>query len=93
MSTGNAQTLHEPVLLAEVLAAATRGAARRGRHRRARRDMPGRSAPRAPAVLGIDRDPDALATARARLGDSGMTWLEAPYASPGGARGRDGVRA
>jgi 16S rRNA (cytosine1402-N4)-methyltransferase len=40
-----------------------------------------RSAPGA-SVLGIDRDPDALATARARLGDTGMTWLEAPYASP-----------
>jgi 16S rRNA (cytosine1402-N4)-methyltransferase len=41
------------------------------------------AAPRAAAsILGIDRDPDALMTARARLGDTGMTWLEAPYASP-----------
>jgi 16S rRNA (cytosine1402-N4)-methyltransferase len=33
-------------------------------------------------VLGIDRDPDALSTARARLGDDGVTWLESPYAAP-----------
>jgi len=33
-------------------------------------------------VLAIDRDPDALATARGRLGTAGVTWLEAPYASP-----------
>ncbi|HEX6105356.1 MAG TPA: 16S rRNA (cytosine(1402)-N(4))-methyltransferase RsmH [Gemmatimonadales bacterium] len=32
-------------------------------------------------VLGIDRDPDALAVARRRLGDS-ITYLEAPYDSP-----------
>jgi 16S rRNA (cytosine1402-N4)-methyltransferase len=31
-------------------------------------------------VLGIDRDPDAIREARARLGDSGMRYLEAPYA-------------
>lgn len=81
MSTGNAQTLHEPVLLAEVLAAAA--AARRvvdatvghGGHAGALRAQGAH-------VLGIDRDPDALATARARLGDEGMTWLEGPYASP-----------
>ena len=81
MSTGNAQTLHEPVLLAEVLAAAA-GARRvvdatvgHGGHAGAIRAQ-------GASVLGIDRDPDALATARARLGDAGMTWLEAPYASP-----------
>jgi 16S rRNA (cytosine1402-N4)-methyltransferase len=34
-------------------------------------------------VLGIDRDPDALAIARARLGP-GLQTLEAPYASEGG---------
>ena len=81
MSTGNAQTLHEPVLLAEVLLAAA--GARRvvdatvgdGGHAGALRAQ-------GAEVLGIDRDPDALATARARLGDAGMTWLEAPYASP-----------
>lgn len=32
-------------------------------------------------VLGIDRDPDAIATARARLGAAGMEYVEAPYAS------------
>lgn len=32
-------------------------------------------------VLGIDRDPDAIATARTRLGEVGMTYLQAPYAS------------
>lgn len=32
-------------------------------------------------VLGIDRDPDAIATARARLGDVGMHYLQAPFAS------------
>lgn len=81
MSTGNAQTLHEPVLLAEVLAAAA-GARRvvdatvgHGGHAGALRA-------RGAEVMGIDRDPDALATARARLGDAGMSWLEAPYASP-----------
>ena len=83
MSTGNAQTLHEPVLLAEVLAAAA-GARRvvdatvgHGGHAGALRAA-------GASVLGIDRDPDALATARARLGDEGMTWLEAPYASAAG---------
>ncbi|HEY4322110.1 MAG TPA: 16S rRNA (cytosine(1402)-N(4))-methyltransferase RsmH [Gemmatimonadales bacterium] len=33
------------------------------------------------SVLGIDRDPDAIATARARLGDSQITYLQRPYAS------------
>jgi 16S rRNA (cytosine1402-N4)-methyltransferase len=32
-------------------------------------------------VLGIDRDPDAIAIARARLGDERIRYLEAPYAS------------
>jgi len=32
-------------------------------------------------VLGIDRDPDAIATARARLGEAGVTYLQLPYAS------------
>lgn len=32
-------------------------------------------------VLGIDRDPDAIATARRRLGEQGMHYLLAPYAS------------
>ncbi|MEP6589760.1 MAG: 16S rRNA (cytosine(1402)-N(4))-methyltransferase RsmH [Gemmatimonadota bacterium] len=34
------------------------------------------------AVLGIDRDPDAIATARTRLGEEGVSYLQAPYASP-----------
>jgi 16S rRNA (cytosine1402-N4)-methyltransferase len=33
-------------------------------------------------VLGIDRDPDALAVSRRRLGDVRIRYLEAPYASP-----------
>jgi 16S rRNA (cytosine1402-N4)-methyltransferase len=33
-------------------------------------------------VLGIDRDPDAIATAMARLGALGLRVLQAPYASP-----------
>lgn len=81
MSTGNAPILHEPVLLAEVLAAAS-GARRvvdatlgHGGHAVALR---GRGA----VILGIDRDPDAVATARARLGSEGVTYLQAPYASP-----------
>jgi 16S rRNA (cytosine1402-N4)-methyltransferase len=32
-------------------------------------------------ILGIDRDPDAIATARARLGEEGVSYLLAPYAS------------
>jgi len=32
-------------------------------------------------ILGIDRDPDAIATARARLGAAGITYLQASYAS------------
>ena len=31
-------------------------------------------------VLAIDRDPDAIAAARARLGTEGITYLQAPYA-------------
>jgi 16S rRNA (cytosine1402-N4)-methyltransferase len=32
-------------------------------------------------VLGIDRDPDAIARARARLGTAGIRYVTAPYAS------------
>src|SRR5919107_5400386 len=32
-------------------------------------------------VLGIDQDPDALAISRARLGDQGIHYLRAPFAS------------
>lgn len=33
-------------------------------------------------VLGIDRDPEAIARTRGRLGESGIRYLNAPYASP-----------
>jgi 16S rRNA (cytosine1402-N4)-methyltransferase len=33
-------------------------------------------------VLAIDRDPEAIGFARARLGDEGIRYLEAPYHSP-----------
>ena len=33
-------------------------------------------------VLGIDRDPEALAVSRARLGDTRIRYLQASYASP-----------
>jgi len=32
-------------------------------------------------VLGIDRDPEAIAISRKRLGDDGIQYLQAPYAS------------
>jgi 16S rRNA (cytosine1402-N4)-methyltransferase len=75
-----ATSFHVPVLLAPVLAAA--GGARRavdatlgdGGHTAALRAAGAQ-------VLGIDRDPDALAVSRRRLGDAGIQYLEAPYAS------------
>ncbi len=71
---------HTPVLLAPVLSAA--GAARRivdgtlgdGGHAAA-------FLARGACVLGIDRDPSAMARARARLGDTGITYLPATYGS------------
>ena len=33
-------------------------------------------------VLGIDRDPEAIARTRGRLGEAGLHYLNAPYASP-----------
>jgi 16S rRNA (cytosine1402-N4)-methyltransferase len=33
-------------------------------------------------VLGIDRDPEAIAVSRRRMGDAAIHYLEAPYASP-----------
>jgi 16S rRNA (cytosine1402-N4)-methyltransferase len=33
-------------------------------------------------LLGIDRDPAAIAVSRRRLGEQGIRYLEAPYASP-----------
>jgi 16S rRNA (cytosine1402-N4)-methyltransferase len=34
------------------------------------------------AVLGIDRDPDAISAARQRLGDTGMQYLASSFAAP-----------
>ena len=72
---------HVPVLLREVLAAAA-GARRAvdatlgdGGHAAA-------LVAEGADVLGIDRDPSALARARERLGDAHMRYLESPYAAP-----------
>ena len=72
-------TYHQPVLLREVLEAAA-GARRvvdatlgHGGHAEALRST-------GAELLGIDRDPDAIATARARLGTDGVQYLESPYA-------------
>jgi 16S rRNA (cytosine1402-N4)-methyltransferase len=74
-------TYHVPVLLGQVLAAAA-GAARvvdatlgDGGHTAALRDT-------GATVLGVDRDPDAIAVARQRLGDLGMQYLRAAYDAP-----------
>jgi 16S rRNA (cytosine1402-N4)-methyltransferase len=72
---------HRPVLLHELLAAAGRPSRAvdatlgDGGHAEA---LLGLGA----EVLGIDRDPDALAVARARLGGRRIHYLEAPYSSP-----------
>jgi len=72
---------HLPVLLAPILERA-RGSARivdatlgHGGHAGPLRDTGAQ-------VLGIDRDPDAIATARARLGSDRITYLLAPYSAP-----------
>ena len=79
--TDAATPSHVPVLLAPVLTAAA--GARRvvdatlgdGGHAEGFR--------RAGAeVLGIDRDPAAIAVSRRRLGEQGIRYLQAPYASP-----------
>src|SRR5215211_6898317 len=78
----DAQTpVHVPVLLEEVLAAAA-GAVRvvdatlgDGGHAEALRQT-------GAAVLGIDRDPAAIAVSRQRLGDQGMRYLQAAYGDP-----------
>jgi 16S rRNA (cytosine1402-N4)-methyltransferase len=75
------RSVHVPVLLAPVLAAAA-GARRAvdatmgdGGHAEALR--------RAGAeVLGIDRDPAAIAVSRARLGDDGVRYLQTAYGAP-----------
>lgn len=73
-------TFHLPVLLGPVLAAA-QGARRAvdatlgdGGHSSALRAA-------GVEVLGIDRDPEALAVSRHRLGSLGMQYLQAPYGS------------
>jgi 16S rRNA (cytosine1402-N4)-methyltransferase len=74
-------TFHTPVLLGAVRAAA-QGAQRAvdatlgdGGHAGALLDA-------GLEVLGIDRDPEAIAVSRRRLGDARIQYLEAPYASP-----------
>jgi 16S rRNA (cytosine1402-N4)-methyltransferase len=76
-----ANPVHVPVLLAPVLAAAA-GASRAvdatlgdGGHAEALRGL-------GAEVLGIDRDPAAIAVSRRRLGDEGMHYLQAPYSAP-----------
>jgi 16S rRNA (cytosine1402-N4)-methyltransferase len=73
--------VHVPVLLAPVLAAAA-GARRAvdatlgdGGHAEALRAA-------GAEVLGIDRDPAAIAVSRRRLGDEGMHYLQAAYSAP-----------
>jgi 16S rRNA (cytosine1402-N4)-methyltransferase len=77
----SASPVHVPVLLAPVLAAAA-GASRAvdatlgdGGHAEALRRL-------GAEVLGIDRDPAAVAVSRRRLGDDGMRYLQAPYSAP-----------
>jgi 16S rRNA (cytosine1402-N4)-methyltransferase len=74
-------TYHVPVLLSPVLDAA-RGARRvvdatlgDGGHAAAFLSQ-------GAEVLGIDRDPDAISTSRRRLGEMGIHYVQAPYASP-----------
>ena len=72
---------HTPVLLNEVVSAA----AGRRRPVDATVGHGGHAAALladgAEALLAIDRDPDAIATARARLADPRIAWINAPYAS------------
>ena len=74
------KSFHEPVLLRDVLEAA-RGAKRvvdatlgDGGHAQALRDT-------GAELLAIDRDPEAVRTARQRLGEQGISYLETEYAS------------
>jgi 16S rRNA (cytosine1402-N4)-methyltransferase len=74
-------TYHVPVLLEPVLAAA-RGAQRvvdatlgDGGHANA-------FLAAGAEVLGIDRDPDAIAVSRRRLGEAGIRYVQAAYSSP-----------
>jgi 16S rRNA (cytosine1402-N4)-methyltransferase len=77
----SASPVHVPVLLAPVLAAAA-GASRAvdatlgdGGHAEALRRL-------GAEVLGIDRDPAAVAVSRRRLCDEGMRYLQASYSAP-----------
>jgi 16S rRNA (cytosine1402-N4)-methyltransferase len=77
----SANPVHLPVLLAPVLAAAA-GASRAvdatlgdGGHAEGLRGL-------GAEVLGIDRDPAAIAVSQRRLGDEGMRYLQAPYSVP-----------
>jgi 16S rRNA (cytosine1402-N4)-methyltransferase len=77
--------LHQPVLLGPILERA-RGARRivdatlgHGGHAAALL-TPG------VMLLGIDRDPDAIATAQERLGDAAVTYLQRPYGSDAALR-------
>ncbi len=82
---------HTPVLAAEILAAAT-GAARvvdgtlgGGGHAALFREV-------GASVLGIDRDPEAIAEARRRLGEDGIRYLLSAYAAPAALRAIAEVR-
>jgi 16S rRNA (cytosine1402-N4)-methyltransferase len=82
MTERSSASYHVPVLLQAVLTAA-RGAGRAARAVDATLGHGGHAQALADAgfrVLGIDRDPDALATARTRLGDA-VEYLQAPYDS------------
>lgn len=73
-------TWHTPVLLAEIL----RAAAGTSRAVDATLGDGGHAAALRAAgleVLGIDRDPEAIARARERLGDQSITFLQADYSS------------
>ena len=78
-------SVHVPVLLAPVLAAAA-GARRAvdatlgdGGHAEALRRA-------GTEVLGIDRDPAAIAVSRRRLGDEGMRYLQSSFSAPDALR-------
>jgi 16S rRNA (cytosine1402-N4)-methyltransferase len=78
--TDAAAPVHVPVLLASVLAAAA--GARRAVDATLGDGGHAEALHRAGAeVLGIDRDPVAIAVSRRRLGDVGIRYLQAPYAS------------
>jgi 16S rRNA (cytosine1402-N4)-methyltransferase len=74
-------TYHVPVLLEPVLAAA-RGARRAVDATLGDGGHAGALLSAGSEVLGIDRDPEALAVSRSRLGDTGIHYLQAPYAAP-----------